>query len=96
MFEDLTDELRRYVRDHNLPSFSADELACEISGVLDGEESSFIEAPATQERRQELGEAHRWLSGFIKRWEAAKDCERHGHTDTGRGVCADCVIFLIK
>ena len=71
--EDMTDELRRYVRDHNLPSFSADELACEISGVLDGEESAFIEPPADDARRQELSEAHAYLLRFCERWEAAID-----------------------
>src|SRR4030095_8780655 len=93
MFEDLTDELRRYCREHDLPDLSADELACEISGVLDGYESSFIAKPETQERRQELSEAHKWVSDFVRRWEQAEECERHGHTDTGRGVCADCGAF---
>jgi len=95
MFEDLTDEFRRYCRERNLPDLSADELACEISGVLDGYESNFIPAPTTDERRQELRAAHKWVSDFYTRWEQAEECERHGHTDTGRGICADCGMILI-
>jgi hypothetical protein len=33
------------------------------------------------------------LSGFLIAWQGAEDradCERNGHRDTGRGVCADC------
>jgi hypothetical protein len=26
--------------------------------------------------------------------QAIKECKRIGHTDTGRGVCADCGTFL--
>ena len=94
MFENLTDELQHYCLEHDLPSLSADELACEISGVLDGEESSFIAAPADDARRQELTEAHGWVSAFVRRWEEAEYCDMFGHTDTGRGVCADCGAFL--
>lgn len=37
------------------------------------------------------------LSAFLIAWESAEsraDCERNGHRDTGRGVCANCGDFL--
>jgi len=95
MFEDLTDEFRRYCRERNLPDMSADELYYEIGGVLDGFKSEFVPLPETDERRQELSAAHKWLGDFCQRWEQAEECERHGHTDTGRGICADCGMILI-
>jgi len=94
MLDDLTNELRAYCDAHSLPAMSADELRYEIGGVLDGFKSDFVPLPATDARRQELTEAHKWLGDFCERWEAAEGCAAHGHTDTGRGVCADCGAFL--
>jgi len=95
MLEGLTDELRRYCRDHALPAMSADELAAEISAVLDGVDSDFVAHPDLPERRAELQAAHGWLVDFCARWEVGEECQRTGHTDTGRGVCADCGTFLV-
>jgi hypothetical protein len=93
-FEALTGELRAYCAAHQLPSMSADELAVELSAVLDGEESHYIHTPGTRKRELELIEARAWLWKFCDRWKQAGQCARLGHHDTGRGVCSDCGEFL--
>jgi len=70
--EALTAELRAYVAAHNLASLSADELAMEISAVLDsGETSAWVSPPDSAERETELRLALFWLRDFCERWDIA-------------------------
>ena len=97
MRDQLTEELRDYCDAHNLPAMSADELKAEVHAVLcfpDGMESAYVAPPGTPERLEELRQVFKWLGDYCDRWDAAKTCERDGHRDTGRGVCAICGAFL--
>ena len=79
----LTLMLDSYCYTHNLPHESADEVLLEVL-----------------ERVETLRTHTAWLQRFIARWDtvqAEEDiarCKRTGHTDTGRGVCADCGEFI--
>ena len=79
----LTLILRNYCEAHNLPHESADELQLQLL-----------------EQIEELRGHAQWLQRFITRWDAVQAeediayCKRTGHTDTGRGVCADCGDFI--
>jgi hypothetical protein len=79
----LTLMLDSYCKAHDLPHESADELQLQLL-----------------EQIEELKLHAQWLQRFITRWDAVQAeediayCKRTGHTDTGRGVCADCGEFI--
>jgi len=72
----LTAEYQAWLAGCDLPSMSADELECEVQAVLRGEESAFVAAPETEERRAQLQSSLPWLKAFIERWDAAEARER--------------------
>lgn len=82
--EALADLLDHYCHNNSLPYQSADELLLEVLG-----------------RINELQNHVQWLLAFIDQWNAVQDqedseaqCQRNGHRDTGRGVCATCGEFI--
>jgi hypothetical protein len=81
----LTDLLKTYCETHKLPHESADMLLLEVF-----------------DRIYDLRVHAEWLQRFITQWETVQaeedaqyaECKRNGHRDTGRGVCADCGLFI--